>query len=60
LRKAISVVKKSTGDHQRAIRELSITSDGIGVGESLRDFQGVLGGELRYLGRPGPLMEVEE
>jgi circadian clock protein KaiC len=53
-------VKKSTGDHQRAIRELSITSDGIGVGESLRDFQGVLGGELRYLGRPGPLMEVEE
>jgi circadian clock protein KaiC len=60
LRKAISVVKKSTGDHQRAIRELSITSDGIGVGEWLRDFQGVLGGELRYLGRPGPLMEVEE
>lgn len=56
LRKAISVVKKSSGGHERSVRELLIGPEGITVGEPLREFQGVLSGELRYNGAPEPLM----
>lgn len=57
VRKAISVVKKRTGGHERTIRELAIGPEGVEVGEPLREFQGVLGGELHYLGELAPLME---
>src|SRR4029079_11188427 len=44
IRRAISVVKKRTGAHERTIRELSISSEGIKVGNPLREFRGVLTG----------------
>lgn len=44
VRHAISVVKKRTGRHERAIRELEFTSNGLQIGEPLREFQGVLTG----------------
>ena len=50
IRKAISVVKKRSGKHERAIRELTIGATGIEVGSPLRDFVGVLTGVPRYLG----------
>jgi circadian clock protein KaiC len=56
VRKAISVVKKRTGAHERTIRELSMGPGGLIVGEELRDFQGVLSGMLTYLGDGQPLM----
>jgi circadian clock protein KaiC len=43
IRQAISVIKKRTGQHERAIRELRFNK-GIEVGEPLRNFQGVLSG----------------
>lgn len=49
VRQAISVVKKRTGAHERAIRELSFGPGGIVVGEPLRDFQGILGGVPQLL-----------
>jgi circadian clock protein KaiC len=57
VRRAISVVKKRTGSHERTIRELDITSDGIAIGEPLEDFQGVLTGVPTYLGKGNDLMD---
>ena len=42
--KAVSVIKKRTGDHERTIRELTIHPSGISVGPPLKDFRGVLTG----------------
>jgi circadian clock protein KaiC len=44
LHRAISVVKKRTGAHERTIRELNISSEGIKVGKPLTGFRGVLTG----------------
>jgi circadian clock protein KaiC len=44
VRKAVSVVKKRTGRHEDTIREMSMDSQGIHVGEPLSDFRGVLTG----------------
>jgi circadian clock protein KaiC len=51
VRRAISVLKKRTGSHERTIREYEITSKGITVGPVLRDFHGVLRGVPEYVGR---------
>ena len=44
LRKAISVVKKRSGPHQNTIHELTFSSEGIGIGEPLTQFRGVMTG----------------
>ena len=44
VRQAISVLKKRTGSHERTIRELRISSDGLHIGDPLRSFRGVLTG----------------
>jgi circadian clock protein KaiC len=44
LRRALSVVKKRTGSHERTIRELNISSEGIEIGQPLTEFRGVLTG----------------
>jgi circadian clock protein KaiC len=44
VRQAISVVKKRAGRHERTIRELNFSSQGIAVGEPLKNFQGILTG----------------
>ena len=49
LRQAVSVVKKRSGAHERAIRELRL-SHGVKLGPPLRQFQGVLGGAPAYVG----------
>lgn len=51
VRKALSVIKKRTGDHERTIREFRITVKGLQVGEPLKKFQGVLTGVPEYLGQ---------
>jgi circadian clock protein KaiC len=43
VRKAISVIKKRVGKHERTIREL-IFNDGITIGPPITEFQGVLTG----------------
>lgn len=42
VRKAISVIKKRTGGHEDTIREVTIDSRGIHVGEPLSRFRGIL------------------
>ena len=44
VRRAISVVKKRTGDHEDTIREFQIGDAGPALGEPLTEFQGVLRG----------------
>jgi circadian clock protein KaiC len=54
--KAISVVKKRLGKHEKAIRECHIGSGGLRVGDPLRDFQGVLSGIPTFLGKEQQLL----
>jgi circadian clock protein KaiC len=49
VKQAISVVKKRTGSHERTIRELNISSAGVGLGDALRQFEGVLTGTPRFI-----------
>ncbi|MDQ0034996.1 circadian clock protein KaiC [Variovorax boronicumulans] len=44
VRQAISVLKKRGGAHERTIRDFSMTSSGLHVGEPLRHFRGILSG----------------
>ena len=42
--KAISVVKKRSGTHEKSIRPLSFGPEGLSVGEPMREFHGILSG----------------
>jgi circadian clock protein KaiC len=57
VRRAISVVKKRNGFHERTIRELDLGERGISIGEPLEGFQGILTGVPSYVGKPSELME---
>ena len=56
VRKAISVVKKRTGGHERSIREFDVGAEGIRVGEPLTAFHGVMTGVPQYRGNLAPLL----
>jgi circadian clock protein KaiC len=51
VRRAVSVIKKRSGMHEKAIRSFDIGSHGIVVGPPLHDFQGVLRGVPNFVGR---------
>jgi circadian clock protein KaiC len=55
IRKAVSVVKKRTGVHETAIRQLTIGPHKIQVGAPLTDFHGILTGVPEYTGPARPL-----
>ncbi|HEX8199549.1 MAG TPA: ATPase domain-containing protein [Isosphaeraceae bacterium] len=62
LRIAAGAIKRRLGAHERIFRALEITPDGVCVGESLPQFQGILRGEADNLGpaagdRPRPPLE---
>jgi circadian clock protein KaiC len=44
VKQAISIIKKRSGDHERTIREIKVSKNGIEVGEALTNLQGVLNG----------------
>lgn len=44
VRRAFSVIKKRSGAHETTIRELTLSSDGIQIGEPLSQFRGILSG----------------
>jgi circadian clock protein KaiC len=50
IRQALSVLKKRSGRHERAIRELRFGPNKISVGEPLTDFRGVLTGVPSFVG----------
>jgi circadian clock protein KaiC len=59
LMKAISVVKHRKSSHERTIREMHITPEGIRIGEVLNAFRGVLSGNPEYLGTSDDLLDEE-
>jgi circadian clock protein KaiC len=58
LRKAVSVLKKRTGKHESAIRELRLSDKGITAGAPLTGFRGVLTGVPTYEGTVDALLAV--
>jgi circadian clock protein KaiC len=56
VRRAMSVVKKRSGEHEPTIREFKLTPHGISVGPPLTGFQGVFSGTPVYIGDSTPLM----
>lgn len=59
IRRAISVVKKRSGSHEGYVRELSIGSSGLRIGEPLRQFHGVLTGLPTFSGDAADLAEYD-
>jgi circadian clock protein KaiC len=57
VRRAVSILKKRTGPHEKTIREFTIDHDGLKVGLPLDKFQGVLRGVPQYLGAQTPQMD---
>jgi circadian clock protein KaiC len=55
IRRAISVVKKRSGAHEVAVREMRIEAGGITIGEPLTNFRGVLSGFPQFMGNTGQL-----
>jgi circadian clock protein KaiC len=51
IKQAVSVFKKRTGAHERTLRELRVSSTGVAVGESLREFRGIMTGVPQYEGK---------
>jgi circadian clock protein KaiC len=52
VRRAVSVIKKRSGRHEKSIREYEINDRGLSVGPPLTNFQGVLRGVPNFVG-PG-------
>jgi circadian clock protein KaiC len=44
VRQAVSVMKKRGGQHERTIRDFSMTATGLRIGQPLREFRGILTG----------------
>lgn len=59
VRQAISIVKKRGGAHERTIREFRMSGGRIQVGDTLRNFRGVLTGVPVYEGSTEPLLGTE-
>jgi circadian clock protein KaiC len=55
VRRAISVVKRRGGPHEVHIREMTVSPPGVQLGETLREFRGVLTGQPDYAGPPREL-----
>lgn len=58
VKQAVSVIKKRSGGHERSIREMRITREGIIVGEPLHNMQGVLTGVPEFV-KPADLEESD-
>lgn len=60
VRQAVSVTKKRSGGHERTLRELRMSSEGIRIGPPLTDFEGVLTGVPIFTGQSASLLGVED
>jgi circadian clock protein KaiC len=50
VRRALSVVKKRSGDHEHTIREFRLSASGITLGPPLTAFNGIFSGTPEYIG----------
>lgn len=60
VRRALSVVKKRSGNHEHTIREFRLTPRGLVVGPPLTNFSGIFSGTPQYTGDPAPLMQSDD
>ena len=60
VRRAIAVVKKRAGPHEKTIREYQIDQGGLSVGDVLAGFQGVLRGVPDFVGQSDALMPTQK
>jgi circadian clock protein KaiC len=56
VRRAVSVIKKRSGTHEKTIREFTIDQGGITLGQPLNEFQGVLRGVPNFVGKGSGLL----
>ncbi len=56
VRRAVSVIKKRAGLHEKTIREFDISDEGLSLGDPLIGFQGVLRGVPDFVGHGTGLM----
>ncbi|MFX7879371.1 hypothetical protein ABTK13_24170, partial [Acinetobacter baumannii] len=56
VRRALSVVKKRSGNHEHTIREFQLTGAGLRLGPPLKGFSGVFSGTPIYTGDRRPLL----
>lgn len=54
VRRALSVVKKRSGNHEHTIREFRLAPAGIKLGPPLKEFSGIFSGNPRYTGAAMP------
>jgi circadian clock protein KaiC len=59
VRRALSVVKKRSGNHEHSIREFGLSSSGISVGPPLVNFRGVFSGTPEYTGESIPPIHAQ-
>jgi circadian clock protein KaiC len=57
VRRALSVVKKRSGNHEHAIREFRLGAHGVTLGPPLTQFSGIFSGTPEYHGDLGPLFD---
>ncbi|WP_439813742.1 ATPase domain-containing protein [Zavarzinia sp. CC-PAN008] len=57
VRRAVSIIKKRTGQHEDTIREFRIGPQGLSLGDPLNQFQGILRGVPRFYGSKEPLLD---
>jgi circadian clock protein KaiC len=56
VRRALSVVKKRSGQHEHTIREFRLAHGGVRLGPPLKGFTGVYSGTPVYTGEKAPLL----
>jgi circadian clock protein KaiC len=54
VRRALSVVKKRSGNHEHSIREFRLSGTGINLGPPLKQFSGIFSGTPRFTGEHIP------
>ncbi|HEX4199285.1 MAG TPA: ATPase domain-containing protein [Caulobacteraceae bacterium] len=60
VRRALSVVKKRSGQHEHAIREFRLSANGVKLGPPLVGFSGIFSGTPIYNGEKSPLLEDDD
>jgi circadian clock protein KaiC len=60
VRRALSVVKKRSGDHEHTIREFRLTAQGMELGPPLTNFSAVFSGTPSYIGDAERLLSVDD
>jgi circadian clock protein KaiC len=60
VRRALSVVKKRSGEHEHTIREFNLSTRGIKLGPPLTEFSGIFSGTPQYVGDRTPLLSADD